>query len=96
MGEAYLVPSALTYNSCEPIRHHQARTRAVILLLHLIRHAFLVADSDVGMSHRKEDIEWYLNQLRTAFSELGKNASPMEPTKMTKSVYVGRKSETRE
>ena len=86
-----LLPAPTTY-----LQRVHARTRAVILLLHLIRHAFLVADSDVGMSHRKEDIEWYLNQLRAAFSELGKNAAPLEPTKITKSVYVGKKPETTE
>lgn len=80
-----LLPEPTSY-----LERVHARTRAVILLLHLIRHAFLVADSDVGMSHRKEDIEWYLNQLRTAFSELGKNAVQIEPTKITKSVYVGK------
>ena len=86
-----LLPAPASY-----LQRVHARTRAVILLLHLIRHAFLVADSDVGMSHRKEDIEWYLNQLRVAFSELGKNAAPMEPTKITKSVYVGKKPEATE
>lgn len=86
-----LLPAPSSY-----LERVHARTRAVILLMHLIRHAFLVADSDIGMSHRKEDIEWYLNQLRAAFSELGKNAAPMKPTKITKSVYVGKKPEATE
>lgn len=70
-----------------------ARTRAAIYLLHLMRHAFLVADSPNLLSSRKEDIEWYLNELRVAFSELANNATPVEPSITTKQKYVGMQPE---